>query len=93
MKNLYSDDLCKEEEMFVISSSFFAQAEEKNKIKLITMIESLRNEYFIQPIEVSTSWLVCLNKDASKPENRDNIRGIAVNDIIYIEGIGLRRSL
>ena len=61
-------------------------------INLITMIRSLMNEYAILPKEVSTSRLVRLNQDGSKPGNKDNIGGIAVNGIIYkiMEEIALR---
>ena len=58
---------------------------------LTILIDELMNSYAILPKEITTSRLVCLNKDASKPGDKDNIRGIAVNGIIFkiMEAIAL----
>lgn len=61
-------------------------------VNFTRLISSLMNDYAVLPSEFTTSRLVCLNKDATKPGNIDNMRGIAVNGMIYkiIQWIALR---
>ena len=54
--------------------------ENLNNLRLF--INDLVNNYIYYPEEIATARLVCINKDASKLGDINNIRGIAVNSII-----------
>ena len=56
------------------------QKENVNNLRIF--INDLVNNYIYLPEEISTARLVCINKDANKLGDVNNIRGIAVNSIL-----------
>jgi hypothetical protein len=54
----------------------------RNLNNLRIFMNDLVNNYIYFPEEIATARLVCINKDASKLGDVNNIRGIAVNSII-----------
>ena len=67
----------------------FVSSKDKDNIEHIKNLNNLRefindliNNYIYYPEEIATARLVCINKDASKLGDINNIRGIAVNSII-----------
>ena len=67
----------------------FVSSKDKDNIEHIKKLNNLRefindlvNNYIYYPEEIATARLVCINKDASKLGDINNIRGIAVNSII-----------
>ena len=67
----------------------FITNKDKNNVEHIKNLDNLRlfindlvNNYIYYPEEIATARLVCINKGASKLGDINDIRGIAVNNII-----------
>jgi len=67
---------------FIVNKEKNSKEHNENLNNLRLFINNLVNNYIYYPEEIATARLVCINKDASKLGDINNIRGIAVNSII-----------